>query len=164
MNQFAFPQKMNQSACCSITLSVFGIVSVLDFNYFSRCLEVCCHCFNLQFLKTYDIRDIIWCKELTHLKRTLCWERLRAGGEGDDRGWDGWMATLTRWTWVWVNSRSWWWTGRPGMLRFMGLQRVGHDWVTELKDILMCTSIHISSVVRCPFRSFAHFLTGLFSC
>ena len=55
------------------------------------------------------------------------------GGEGDDRGWDGWMASLTRWTWVWVNSRSWWWTGRPGVLRFMGPQRVGHDWTTELK-------------------------------
>ena len=66
-----------------------------------------------------------WCKELTHLKRPWCWGRLRAGGEGDDdRGWDGWMASLTRWTWVWVNSRSWWWTGRPGMLQFMGSQRV----------------------------------------
>ena len=55
-----------------------------------------------------------------------------AGGEGDDRGWDGWMASLTRWMWVWVNSGSWWWTERPGVLRFMGSQRVGHDWVTEL--------------------------------
>ena len=55
-----------------------------------------------------------------------------AGGEGDDRGWDGWMASLTRWTWVWVNSGSWWWTGRPGVLRFMGSQRVGHDWATDL--------------------------------
>ena len=55
-----------------------------------------------------------------------------AGGEGDDRGWDGWMASPTRWTWVWVNSRSWWWTGRPGMLRFMRSQTVGHDWATEL--------------------------------
>ena len=61
-----------------------------------------------------------------------CWEGLGAGGEGDDRGWDGWMASLTRWTRVWVNSGSWWWTVRPGMLRFMGSQRVGHDWVTEL--------------------------------
>ena len=60
-----------------------------------------------------------------------CWEGLGAG-EGDDRGWDGWMASLTRWTWVWVNSGSWWWTGRPGMLQFMGSQRVGHDWATEL--------------------------------
>ena len=61
-----------------------------------------------------------------------CWEGLGAGGEGDDRGWDGWMASPTWWTWVWVNSVSWWWTGRPGVLRFMGSQRVGHDWVTEL--------------------------------
>ena len=73
-----------------------------------------------------------WCKELTRRKGPWCWERLRAGGEGDDRGWDGWMASPTRWTWVWVNSGSWWWTGRPGVLRFMGSQRVRHDWVTEL--------------------------------
>ena len=73
-----------------------------------------------------------WCKEPTHWKRPWCWERLRAGGEGDDRGWDGWMASSIRWAWIWVNSRSWWWTGRTGMLRFMGLQRVRHDWVTEL--------------------------------
>ena len=72
------------------------------------------------------------CEELTHWKRLWCWEGLGAGGEGDDRGWDGWMASRTRWTWVWVNSRSWWLTGRPGMLRFMGSQRVGHDWATEL--------------------------------
>ena len=72
------------------------------------------------------------CEELTQ-KRLWCWERLGAGGEGDDRGWGGWMASLIRWTWVWVNSRSCWWTGRPGMLRFMGSQRVGHDWATELK-------------------------------
>ena len=61
---------------------------------------------------------------------------LMLGGIGSrrkrDRGWDGWMASLTRWTWVWVNSGSWWWTGRPGMLQFMGSQRVWHDWATEL--------------------------------
>ena len=72
------------------------------------------------------------CEELTHWKRLWCWEGLEAGGEGDDRGWDGWTASLTRWTWVWVNSGSWWWTGRPGVLRFMRSQRVGHDWATEL--------------------------------
>ena len=71
-----------------------------------------------------------WCKELTHWKRPWCWERLRAGGEGDNRGWDGWMASPTQWTWVWVDSG---WTGRPGVLRFMGSQRVRHDWATELK-------------------------------
>ena len=70
--------------------------------------------------------------ELTHWKRPWCWEGLGAGGEGDDRGRDGWMASPIQWTWVWVNSGSWWWTGRPGVLRFMGSQRVGHDWVTEL--------------------------------
>ena len=72
------------------------------------------------------------CEELTHWKRLWCWEGLGSGGEGDDRGWHGWMASPTRWTWVWVNSGSWWWTGRPGVLQFMGLQRVGHYWVTEL--------------------------------
>ena len=72
------------------------------------------------------------CKVLTHRKRLWCWEGLGAGGEGDDRGWDGWMASPTQWTWVWVNSGSWWWTGRPGVLWFIGSQRVGHDWVTDL--------------------------------
>ena len=72
------------------------------------------------------------CKELTHWERPWCWEGLETGGEGANRGWDGWMASPTRWTWVWVNSGSWWWTGRPGVLPFMGLQNVGHDWVTEL--------------------------------
>ena len=76
-----------------------------------------------------------WCEELTHLKRLWCWERLKAGGEGDNRGWDGWMASLTRWTWVWVSSRSWWWTGKPGVLPSVGSQRVGHDWATELNWI-----------------------------
>ena len=73
-----------------------------------------------------------WCEELSHLKRPWCWERLRAGGEGDDRGWDGWTASLTQGTWVWVNTWSRWWTGRPGVLQFMGSQRVGQNWVTEL--------------------------------
>ena len=72
------------------------------------------------------------CEELTHWKRSWCWEVLGAGGEGDDRGWAGWMASPTGWTWVWVNSGSWWWTGRPGVLWFMGSQRAGHDWATEL--------------------------------
>ena len=72
------------------------------------------------------------CEKLTHWKRLWCWEGLGAGGEGDDRGWDAWMASLTQWMWVWVNSRNWWWTGRTGVLRFMGSQRVGHDWATEL--------------------------------
>ena len=66
------------------------------------------------------------------LEKTLMLGGMGAGGEGDDRGWDGWMASLTQWAWVWVNSGNLWWTGRPGVLWFMGLQRVGHDWATEL--------------------------------
>ena len=76
-----------------------------------------------------------WYEELTHWKRPWCWEELGAGGEGGNRGWDGWMASLTQWTWVWVSSRSWWWTGRPGMLWFMGSQSVRHDWATELTKL-----------------------------
>ena len=71
-------------------------------------------------------------RRVDSLEKTWCWAGLGAGGEGDARGWDGWMASLTRWTWVWVNSGSWWWTGRPGVLWFMGSLRVGHDWATEL--------------------------------
>ena len=66
------------------------------------------------------------------LEKTLMLGTLKAGGDGDDRGWDGWMASLTQWRWVWASSRSWWWTGRPGVLQSMGLQRVRHDWATEL--------------------------------
>ena len=73
-----------------------------------------------------------WCEEPTHLKRPWHWERWKAGGEGDNREWDGWMASLTRWTWVWVNSGSWWWTGRPGVLWSVRSQRAGHGWATEL--------------------------------
>ena len=65
-----------------------------------------------------------WFEELTHWRRPWCWERLKAGGERGDRGWDGWVASLTQWTWVWVSSGSWWWTGRPGVLQSMGSQRV----------------------------------------
>ena len=70
--------------------------------------------------------------ELIHWQRSWCLERLRAGGEGDNRGSDGWMTSPTQRRWVWVDSRSWWWTGRPGVLWFMRLQRVRHDWATEL--------------------------------
>ena len=80
-----------------------------------------------------NITSNSWCKNWQNLrKRPWCWEGLGAGGEGDDRRWDGWMASPTWWTWVWVNSGSWWWTGRPGVLWFMGSQIVGHDWTTEL--------------------------------
>ena len=71
------------------------------------------------------------CEDLTHWKRPWCWERLKTE-EGDDRGWDSWMASLTWWTWVWASSRSWWRTGKPGVLHSMESQRVGHDWETEM--------------------------------
>ena len=75
---------------------------------------------------------VTWCEEPIHLKRPWCWERLKMGGEGDDRGWDGWRTSPTRWTWVCAGSRVWWWTEKPGVLQTMGSQRVGHNWVTEL--------------------------------
>ena len=70
--------------------------------------------------------------KLTHLKRPWFWERLKVGGEGDNRGWDGWMVLPTWWTWIWVSSGSWCWTGKPGMLQFLGSQSVGHDWAIQL--------------------------------
>ena len=94
-----------------------------------------------------------WFEELTHWKRPWCWEGLGAGREGDDWGWDGWMASLTWWAWVWVNSGSWWWTGRPGMLWFMGSQRVGHNWATELN--------WTENIVPKLFKKQSHFLKSL---
>ena len=83
-------------------------------------------------------------------------ERLRVGGDGDDRGWDGWMASLTQWTCVWVDSGSWWWTGRPCMLQFIGSQRVGHDWVTELNGLYIYIYFYYP-------RVFPFLLTGSYS-
>ena len=88
----------------------------------------------------------MWCK-LFHLKRSWSWESLKAG-EGDDRGWDGWMASLTQWTWVWEGFRCWWWTGKPGVLQSMGSQKVGHDWVTELNWNLLGTGTSVISETR----------------
>ena len=71
-----------------------------------------------------------WCEELTHWKRYRCWERLKAGGAGDNRGWDVWMASPIQWTWIWVRSGSWWWTGKPGVLQFMRSQsRTQLEWL-----------------------------------
>ena len=82
-------------------------------------------------LKLQFIGHLMW--RTDSLEKTLMLGvRLKAGGEGDDRGWDGWMASLTQWTWVWVSSGSWWWTGKPGVLQSMGSQRVGYNWVAEL--------------------------------
>ena len=81
-------------------------------------------------LKLQYFSHLMW--RADSFEKTWCWERLKAGGEREDRGWDGWMASPIQWTWVWVNSGSWWWTERPGVLLSMGSQRVGHDWTTEL--------------------------------
>ena len=78
-----------------------------------------------------------------------CWEGLGAGGDGDDRGWDGWMASLTRWTWVWVNSGSWWWTGRPGMLQFIGVTK-SRTWLSDW------TELDWGMVLFLPFQSIGH--------
>ena len=82
-------------------------------------------------LKLQYFSHLMWRGD-SSLKRPWCWGRLEAGGEGGYRAWDDWMASLTGWTWVWASSGSQWWTGKPGVLQSMGLQRVGHDWGTEL--------------------------------
>ena len=94
------------------------------------------------------------CEELTHWKRLWCWEGLGGGGEGDDRGWVGWMASLTRWTWVSVNSGSWWWTGRPGVLQFTGPQRVGHNWATDLiwSEMPLIVLLKMIHFILCDFH------------
>ena len=95
------------------------------------------------------------CEELTHWKRRWCWERLKAERAGNDRGWDGWMASLTQWTWVWVNFEYWWWTGKSGMLQSMGSQTAGHDGVTGLNSTLVSItfsrSIHTAVNNRTSF-------------
>ena len=83
-------------------------------------------------LKLQYFGHLMW--RTDSLEKTLMLWKTEAGGEGDDRGWDGWMASLTQWTWIWVNSGSWWWTAKPGMLQSRGSQRFGCDWVTELKS------------------------------
>ena len=98
--------------------------------------------------------------ELTHLKRPWCWERLRAGGEGDHRG-DGWMASPTQWTWVWVDSRSSWWIGRPGMLWFMGSQGVGHDWATELNWTFPVDWLFSAFLLKIIWLHMEEFISGL---
>ena len=102
-----------------------------------------------------------WYEELTHWKRPWCWKRSKAGREGDNRGWDGWMASSTQRTWVWLNSGSWWWIGRPGMLQSMGSQRVGHDWATELNWLTETIFSNLLITWKClgfPLYSFIYLL------
>ena len=81
-------------------------------------------------LKLQYFGHLMW--RTDSFEKTLMLRKIECRIEGDNRGWDGWMASLIWWTWVWVSSRSWWWTGKPGVLQFMGSRRVGHDWATEL--------------------------------
>ena len=114
--------------CVCVCVCVCRKEEQLD-KLLANCLPPQCVIYPSNVIK--DFSDLI---ELTHWKRLWCWEGLGGGGEGDDRGWDGWMASLTWWTWIWVNSTSWWWTERSGMLQFMGSQSRTQlsDW-TELK-------------------------------
>ena len=107
----------------------------------------------MQFKQINSNTLAISCKELTRWKRPWCWEGLGTGGEGDDRGWDGWMASPTRWAWVWINSRILWWTGRPGVLQFMGSQSRDTTERLNWTDALIQHSIflmaHLPSMERC---------------
>ena len=92
---------------------------------------------------------VIECEQLTHWKSPWCWERLRAGGKEGVRGWNGWMASLMQWTWTWANFGSWWGTERPGVLQSMGLQRVGHDWVTVQQQCIYNVYTIIYIYIHC---------------
>ena len=111
-----------------------------------------------------------WCEDLTHWKRPWCWERLRAGGEGDDRGWDGWMASPTKWTWVWVDSGSWWWTGGLACWGSWG-HRIGHDWATELnwtelnvKRVAALSNSHLRYCLVFNFTNTSEIIWSCVSC
>ena len=94
----------------------------------------------------------IWCEELTHWKRPWCWERLKAGGEGDHRGWEGWMTSPSRWTWVWASSKSWWWTRKPGMLLPMGSKESGTtERLTELGSLCQKSRTEIGMLFTYSF-------------
>ena len=120
-----------------VKYTYFLLISILtftDFRLYEKSLpQLTRHVYHLYIRLTNNLWGwnsntlVISCEELTHWKRPWCWEGLGAGGEGDDRVWDGWMASPTWCTWVWVNSGSWWWTGSPGLLQSMGSQRAGQQ-------------------------------------
>ena len=135
-----FPTASSSRIVCNY-LQYFVSVLVLPWETQMSFLQIV---FLLAFLGTLCWSSntfATWCKELTHWKRPSRWERLKAGGEADNRERDGWMAPLTQWTWVRASSRRWWWTGKPGMLQHMGLQSVGQNWATELN--LMYLIVHL---------------------
>ena len=91
-----------------------------------------------------------WCEELTHWKQLWHWEGLRAGGEGSNRGWNGWMASPNQWPWVWANSGRQWRTENPGMLQSMGSQRVRHDLVTDQQEKIAVKAVYPPTQTQCP--------------
>ena len=118
------------------------------------------------FIGRTDAEVATRCEELTHWKRPWCWEGLKVGGEGDDRGWDGWMASPTQWTRVWANSGGWWWTGKLGVLQSMGSQRVRHDWATEQQhhSEVDIRGILVSLLAPCVSLTLVPNLRSLFAC
>ena len=128
---------INSNLLADLSASKLALVVLLELTSQNACNAACCttsynSCSINTTLLLPQLQWLYLLVELTHWKRLWSWDGLGAGGEGDDREWDGWMASPTRWTWVWVNSGSWWWTGSPGVLQFMESRRVGHNWVTEL--------------------------------
>ena len=114
-------------------------------------------------LKLQYFRHLMWRKR-THWKTPWCWERLKAGGEGDCREWDGWIALLTQWKWVWISSGSWWWTGKPGMLQSMRSNELDMTEQLNLTDILIyCIKSIILLLVFCLFH-LCYVPFSLFSC
>ena len=141
----------------TVSLLVFVLYSYIwHFNFKNNLINSNINNYNNNKKKKYQLLSVhwkdwwwswnsntlaTWCEELTHLKTPWCWERLRTGGEGDDRGRDGWTASPTQWTWIWVNSGRWWWTGRLGVLQSTGSQRLGHNWATALNWTELATDI-----------------------
>ena len=143
-----FPVVMYGCECCTIRKAEHWRIGAFELWFWGRLLRVpwtarrSNQCILKEISPEYSLEGLMLKLKLQYFghlmwrtdsfKRPWCWERLKAEGEGDNRGWDGWMASPIQWTWVWANSGSWRWTGRPGMLQSMGSQRVRHDWVTEL--------------------------------
>ena len=158
-----FPVVMYGCECWAIKKAEHRRIGAFELWCWRRLLKVpwTASRFNQYILKEMDVHWKNWCwswnsntssmgyEELTHLKVPWCWERLRAG-EGDDREWDGWVASPTQWTWIWGDSGSWWWTGRPGALWFMGSKRVRRNWATELN---WTEGQEIGIITRCPLRN-----------
>ena len=143
-----FPVVMYGCECCTIRKAEHWRIDAFELWCWGRLLRVpwtarrSNQCILKEISPEYSLEGLVLKLKLQYFghlmwrtdsfKRPWCWERLKAERERDYRGWDGWMASPIQWTWVWANSESWRWTGRPGMLQSMGAQRVRHDWVTEL--------------------------------